>query len=594
MLVVGGDTLGSMSRPRLVPMLVTLAAACSPAPTDPVPVRSAPAARVETALSDPAVKFSEMAQNIQRGYLEASPGEAVSLGLHAFDGKLPDVSAGGLAREVERLAGARSDLEAVRGLSPELELQRQVLLVAVRGAQFDRVDWRQPQRNPMFYIGALALAPYISREYAPLAKRARGVIGVASATPHFLRDAAANLSESIPRTWLSTALLQVDGIVTFVQKDVTAAFRELDDQTLAAELNEAVGGMVAALQTFRGELEAREPHATDDFPLGEAAFLKMLSQAQGVDIELAALRATVEQDLARNEAALAEAASKIAPGRSVDEVVLDVASRKPEDTMVEAAAQAAEMRRFLVDRDIVSIPGEDVALVVPTPPFLRYNFAFLDAAGVFERKSLPSFYYISPPDPSWSPAKQRGYVPCRSDLLFVTIHEVWPGHFLHSLHLKRNDSQIVKSHWNYVMGEGWAHYTEQMMWDEGVSDDERDHVGQLMNALLRNVRSLSAIGMHTAGMTVEESKRLFVERAFQDDATAEQQAIRGTFDPMYLAYNIGKLMILKLRKDWMEQRRAASEPATLRVFHDTFLGYGAAPIPVIREMMLGPDAGPVL
>ncbi len=269
-------------------------------------------------------------------------------------------------------------------------------------------------------------------------------------------------------------------------------------------------------------------------------------------------------------------------------------SKKPSAKRVlpEARAQAVQTRKFVLEHEIATIPSEDVAEVRVTPPFLRWNFAFLDAAGPFETKPLPGFYYISPPDPLWPKAKQQGYLPATVDLYYVTVHELWPGHFLQLLHQKTNPSKVLKSFWNYAMGEGWAHYTEEMMWEAGAAKgDERNHIGQLLNALLRNVRFVSAIGLHAKGMSVAESERLFIDKAFQDEANASQQAVRGTFDPMYLSYTVGKLMILKLRQDW---KAKVGNDYSLKAFHDRFLSYGAAPVPVIREAMLGPGSGPAL
>jgi uncharacterized protein (DUF885 family) len=270
-------------------------------------------------------------------------------------------------------------------------------------------------------------------------------------------------------------------------------------------------------------------------------------------------------------------------------VVRRVANEKPAAGKVlqTATTQSDDMKNFVVDHDLVSIPTDDPVEVVESPPFMRWNAAFLGGAGPFETEALPNFYYISPPDPKWSKKKQREYIPGEADLLFITIHEVWPGHFLHGLHVKANESRILKALWNYATGEGWAHYVEEMMWNEGVSDDPRIHVGQLQNALLRNVRAISAIGLHTKGMTVAESKRLFIEQAFQDEANAEQQAVRGTFDPMYLSYTVGKLAIMKMRDDLAARD---GDAFSLHEFHDALLAYGAAPLSAIRRALLGDDA----
>jgi len=257
--------------------------------------------------------------------------------------------------------------------------------------------------------------------------------------------------------------------------------------------------------------------------------------------------------------------------------------------LAEASQQAVRMKAFVKEHDLVSIPSDDEAQVVHTPPFMRWNAAFLSSAGVFETQPLPSFYYISPPDPAWPKAKQRAYVPDRADLLFITIHEVWPGHFLHSLHLQRSDSRVLKALWNYATGEGWAHYTEEMMWNAGISDEPAVHIGQLQNALLRNVRSLCAIGLHTHGMSVEECRTMFIEQAFQSEGNAEQEARRGTFDPMYLAYTTGKLIIQKMRADLEARARADGEPFDVKAFHDAVLSYGAAPLSAIRAGLVISD-----
>jgi uncharacterized protein (DUF885 family) len=270
-----------------------------------------------------------------------------------------------------------------------------------------------------------------------------------------------------------------------------------------------------------------------------------------------------------------------------------VMSDKPESGPVdEARSQLAGLKTFLVDQQLVTIPGEEEALVDVTPPYMRWNFAFINIPGAYE-ENLPSTYYISPPDPSWSVEDQQAYIPGKNRLLYTSIHEVWPGHFLHSLHAKRVDSRLGRIFGSYAFSEGWAHYSEELMWEAGLGHGEPAvHIGQLIPALLRNVRYLSALGLHTRGMTVEESEKMFLELAYTDPGTARQQASRGTFDPGYLNYTLGKLMILKLREDWMEKE---GEGVTLQDFHDEFLSRGAPPVPLVRDAMLGKkNSGPVL
>jgi uncharacterized protein (DUF885 family) len=469
-----------------------------------------------------------------------------------------------------------------------------VLLFTLRSDLFS-LERRDPFRNPQFYVGPLALTAYISRPYAKVEERARGVIAIARASRAYLAHADRNLEPSLPRPWLETALKQLAGMVDFVQRDVEPALPGLPP-ALQAELHAALTDMASALGAFVAALQARLQKANDDYALGEATFLRMLEETQGVRTTLADLERVGNADLARNLSAIEAVAREIDPRRNPAEVIAEVVADKPEpgQVLAEAGAQAVRARAFLVERELASIPLPHSAEVRETPPFLRYNLAFLDGAGPFEKVSLPSFYYISPPDPSWPEEKQRQYVPDRGSLLSVTVHELWPGHFLHSQHMARNRSRILRSFRNYAMSEGWAHYAEEMMWQEGFSRDAKERVGQLLMALHRNVRFVCAIGLHARGMTVAQAAALFRDKAFMDEGNAQQQADRGTFDPMYLSYTLGKLMILKLREDYRAQRQARGEPYSLLQFHDAFLSYGAAPIPLIRAAMLGPEAGPPL
>jgi len=249
-----------------------------------------------------------------------------------------------------------------------------------------------------------------------------------------------------------------------------------------------------------------------------------------------------------------------------------------------ARAQLKELKRFVADVGVVTIPGPEEAMVAEAPPYNRANFAYIDIPGPYE-KGLPSIYYIAPPDPSWTPQEQQDYLPGQADLLFTSVHEVWPGHFLQFLHANRNRSLIGRLFVGYAFAEGWAHYVEETMFDMGLGNgDPETHVGQLTNALLRDVRFLSAIGLHTRGMSVADSERMFLDQAFADAGTARQQAARGTYDPAYLNYTMGKLMIRKLRADWTATRGGQ---AVWRKFHDEFLKYGGPPIPMVRRQMIG-------
>ena len=288
--------------------------------------------------------------------------------------------------------------------------------------------------------------------------------------------------------------------------------------------------------------------------------------------------------LKRNQLALGEACAEFAPGESTRACVAKMANRKPVGGSVESArVQMDETKAFLVEKNLLTIPGDDEALVAEAPPYARSNFAYINIPGPYE-KNQPSVYYISPPNPEWSDEVQQDYIAGESDLLFTSVHEVWPGHFLNFLHAKRADWFFGRLFVTYAFAEGWAHYSEQMMLDAGLREGSAEtRIGQLGNALLRNVRFLSAIGLHTKDMSVAESETMFIEEAYQGEGTASQQAARGTYDPAYLNYTLGKLMIGRLRDDWTAERGGRK---AWREFHDTFLSFGGPPIPLVRARML--------
>jgi hypothetical protein len=287
---------------------------------------------------------------------------------------------------------------------------------------------------------------------------------------------------------------------------------------------------------------------------------------------------------------LKEACVAYAPGAKLAACVDKMRADKPTGGTVEGArAQLAELRKFVLDRKIVTIPNQEQALVAESPPYNRGNFAYISIPGPYENPAVKVTYYVAPPDAKWSAAERNAYLPGKAYLLFVSAHEVWPGHYLQSQFANGNPSRVAALWWDYAFGEGWAHYAEEMMYDAGLGDGKPEmRIGMLTNALLRDVRFISAICLHTGCMSLAESEQMFREQAFADAGNARQQALRGTYDPGYLAYTLGKLMIRKLRVDWL----AANPDASPQQFHDRFLSYGVPPIPMVRRQMLAKD-GPL-
>ena len=572
--------LRGMSRSMLV--AVALVLGCSSQPPRTSTIRS----------DDVPEHFEDLAFFIANHLYRMNPADAVSLGLHKYDGELPDRTPAALADQQQLLERDRDALLkfATQEMMPLQHDERDVLLSEIKNRLFRLVDQDAYRTNPMSYSGAINLDSYIVRDYAPAFTRAAAVIKLCTGLPAYLAQARTNLVLPMPRPWIETALLQTRGLYEFADRDVR---QTLGTTTIPlanqAEIDPALDTCKAALAEHVAWLEKQQPQGTQNFRLGTHKFLKMLADTQGVELDLGRLQAIAEADLRRNLAAMEEAARAIDPTKTTAEVVALVGSDRPSPAEVIglATAQTKLLRQFILDNKLVSIPGTEDAIVKESPPFQRWNSAFMDSPGVFETKPLPSYYYISPPDPSWPAAEQATYLPPRADLLFTTIHEVYPGHYLHHLHIKANPSKILQAFRNYSTSEGWAHYAEEMMFDAGVGGQTPQlRIGMLKEALLRNVRFVATLGLHTGSLSVEDATKLFAENGFVDAGNARQQAVRGTFDPMYLAYTLGKLMIRNLKADWMKLHPGAA-PAE---FHDAFLSHGAAPIPVIRRAMLGPAA----
>jgi hypothetical protein len=524
-------------------------------------------------------------------YFVTHPSFAVEAGRHEFDGQLPDWSAAALGREAKRL---RSERQQALAFDPALlderqRFERDYLISVIDRELFWLESAQWPYKSPMFYLRVLDPNVYVTREYAPLAQRLRAYIAYAKAVPIAVRQIRENLRTPLPRTYIEVGKTVFGGLATYYERDVPAVFASVEDPQLQEAFRAANAQAIKAMRGLAEGLEAQRAQATEAYALGPELFLKMLWETERVEVPLDVLEKAGRQDLDRNLAALRQACQAYAPGMTVPACVAKVQAVKPEGGAVEEARrQLRALKAFLITQDLVTIPGTEEAHMAESPPFMRWNLAYIDIPGPYER-GLPSIYYVTPPDPSWSKAEREAYIPAKAALLFITVHEVWPGHFLQFLHSNRLPSKVGQLFVGYAFAEGWAHYAEEMMWEVGLNHgDPETHIGQLLTALLRNVRLLSAIGLHTQGMTVEESERMFRELAYQDSGNARQQAARGTFDPAYLNYTLGKLMIRKLRDEWTASRGGRQ---AWREFHDRFLSYGGPPIPLIRAAMLGPKAG---
>ena len=521
------------------------------------------------------------------GYFQRFPTDAANAGKHEFDGKLPDWSADGLKETIGWLHAQRDGFAAFTDdkLDATQRFQREYVLAVIDKELFWVEDSGFPQHNPAFYADSVSPSMYLTREYAPLHLRMAAFVTYEDNLPAAVAQIRANLQTPLPASYIDYGIGVFGGLADFFQNDVPKAFASVDDKGLQEHFKASNAKAIASIRDLATWLKEQKPHATQAFALGADRYSKMLLETERVDIPLDKLKAAGEADLARNRASLEAACKDYAPGQTLDACVAKVEADKPTGGAVEGArAQLTGLRQFIIDKDLVTIPGTEQAKVDEAPPFNRWNFAYIEIPGPYE-KGLPSTYYIAPPDPKWPKAEQEAYVPGKDVLLFTSAHEVFPGHFVQFLHANRSDWIFGRLFVGYAYAEGWAHYCEEMMFDAGLENATPEvHIGQLTEALLRNVRFLSSIGMHTGGMTMAESEKMFREQGFQDPGNARQQAARGTYDPAYLNYTLGKLMIMQLREDWTKTRGGR---AGWKAFHDQFLSYGGPPIPLVRAQMLG-------
>ncbi len=522
----------------------------------------------------------------------ANPGFAVQSGKHEYDGQIADLSGAGIAAEVARLKAAIATAQSFdpRALTKEKQFERDYLIAQAKGALFwiDPTGADQYHTNPAAYLGALDPSVYITVPYAPADVRLRAYTKFLRNVPRAAAEMRANIRTPMPTPFVDYAKNAFSGFAEYYPGDGTAAWKGIGNAKDQAELAAATAGAVAAMKETVAWVESQRAASRPNFALGADKYRRMLMDTEMVDIPLAELEAIGRADLRSNQKLLGEACGRYAPGKSIEACMAKMNADKPADGPVaEARRQLPGLKQFLIEKDIVSIPGPEKPLVEESPPYNRQNSAYINIPGPFE-KNLPSVYYISPPDPNWSKADQDAFVPGKDDLLFTSIHEIWPGHFLNFIHANRSPFLFGRVFVGYAFAEGWAHYTEELMREEGVGGGTDEvMIGQLSNALLRDCRFLSSIGMHTGSMTQQQSYDMFREQCYQDNGNARQQAARGTYDPAYLNYTMGKLMIRKLRDDWSATRGGH---AAWKQFHDTFLSYGGPPIPLVRQQMMGGPA----
>ena len=556
-------------------LLTVLCAACEGA-SQPDSTDATDGSSAVAAITPSSTQWESFAEQFVTKSLALMPHLAVSRGLHEYDGVQTDYSASAIAARIEHFTDAIQRAQAFTDLTAAQRYDRDLLVWFARRALFGLQDERSHQRSISSYFGAVSPDIYVSREYAPLAARLQALIKHTRGLPNLLSQMRSNLQTPLPAPHIDRALGYFGGLVGFYEDIIPEVFAAVDDARAHAQLDEASLAAVHALRNTLVWLQDQQAQATDSFRLGRALFEQRLRIVEGVDLDAAAFKAKGEADLARNLRALRAACDDIDPAADLTSCVGQVAAIKPEGGAVSGArAQLASIRAFMLEQNLVGVPSDDEARVAAAPPHRRGNSAYISLRGPFEGPEVPSTYYIAPPDPSWTAAERAAYVPGKAGLLFTSIHEVWPGHFLHNLYITSAPSMARRVLRSGGFMEGWAHYTEELMIEAGIgTDDPTLRVGQITQALLRNVRYLCSVGMHVENMAQSECEAMFRDKSFRDPGNARQQAARGTYDPGYYSYTLHKLLIRDLREQWTASRGGRK---AWRAFHDALLALGAPP-----------------
>jgi len=459
----------------------------------------------------------------------------------------------------------------------------------------------------MTYAGALDVSVYIKRDFAPLEDRVRSVVAILKQVPQIMSAARANIAESLPRPQVETAIEEAEGSADFLAKDLVAALKEVKNETLMAGFDAANQQAIGELRAFATYLkEQKLPKATAPYALGREKYQKLLAYGEMVKLSPEQLLEVGLRELQRKQQVFGEAARVIDPTRKPIEVFKAIQKDHPtEQSLIPDTARDLDMiRQFVIDHQIITLPSRVRARVTETPQYMRAtSFASMDTPGPFEIKATEAYYYVTPVEPDWTPPQKEEWLTAfnyyTTDI--VSIHEAYPGHYIQFLCLKASPAtRLEKIFTSYAFTEGWAHYAEQMMADEGFGASAaptptreqqimaaRYRLAQTDEALLRICRLCASIKMHCQGMTVEEATRFFQDNCYYEQKTARQEAIRGAYDPEYLYYTLGKLEILKLREDYRKQQGAKF---TLQKFHDELLRHGAPPVRLLREVMLKDQA----
>jgi len=525
------------------------------------------------------------------------PTAGTAAGFHQYDTQLEDSSVASRDAEAAGLNKLLAKFAAVdKGkLSPDAAADLEVIQADANSRLLELHDLRMWEKDPDIYTSGATYAVFIiiKRNFASQEERLKSVIARERQIPRNLETARKNLHNP-PRIYTEVALQQLPGVAEYFKNDVAAAFPEVKDEKLLAEFKSANAATIDSIQRYENFLKNELlPASKGDFRIGAENFRKKLLYEEMVDIPLDRLAEIGYADLHRNQQRLKEVAAQIDPQHSPREVLQQLEKdHPPADQLLQTFRDTlGGLRQFIQEKKIITIPSQVLPIVEETPPFARaLTTASMDTPGAYETVAKEAMFNVTIAEPDWKPERVEEWMEGfnRGTIISTAVHEVYPGHYTQFLWVQAAPSKTRKLLYCGTNAEGWAHYTEQMMLDEGYGNgDPRLRVGQLQDALLRDARFIAGIEMHTGKITMDQAKKFFVDEGYQTPPVADVESKRGTSDPTYLVYTLGKLQILKLREDY---RKKMGDRFKLQDFHDEFMRQGGIPLELIRKAMLGDDS----
>jgi uncharacterized protein (DUF885 family) len=538
--------------------------------------------------------FAEMADNHFEAAFRFSPNWATGAGIHTYDDQLATRSEQSIRDRIAELKVLKGQFEGLPKdkLDHFTQLDRELILSNINADLLDLEELENWKKNPDGYSSGASenLFGLIKRDFAPIDERLKSVIAREKLIPELLASGKNNLNNP-PKIFTEVALEQMPGTIEFFEKTVPEAVAGAKDQALLAEFKATNAKCIEALKDYHTFLKNDLlPRSKGDFALGKARYRKKLLFEEMVDAPIEVLLVRGEKELKRLQEELVATAQAIDPNKTPLEVMKANSADHPKPAELLDSVKAVLAQLKTASQPIVTIPkGEDLQ-VEETPPFWRaLSFASMDAPGPFEEKAKEAFYNVTLPEKDWPAKKVEEHMQAfsRMDVLNTSVHEAYPGHYVQGLWVRQAPSPARKLIGCSSNSEGWAHYCEEMMVPYVAKGDNKFKLAMLQDALLRCCRYLVGIKMHTQDMTVEQGIAFFEKEGFQEHANAERETKRGTMDPTYCVYTLGKMQIKQLRDDY---EKAKGTAFSLKEFHNNFLAQGAPPIKIVREALLGPGA----